>query len=369
MADKRCACGHQPAEQAKFCSRCGRPTVAPEAVRALPKRQPPETTSEPREETPRSPRRPASVPSRDTTARWIIFLVLALLVVYSFHRPLTWLSVVSGTLCVVSLVGCIAVRRRPAATPEKTAVAARRLGAIAAISFLLLLASGPWWQQSQQPQSQIAAESVGPKFWSQRSAQMRQVDADIARNRANLWQLVQDPSWAKYRASVLEFIDLADQLHPPAHKRWQAAILRRDKQQEMAYGLADNFVGVSLYQVSEVLKSDPSPLIRKDTIDWVRQLSGEHYQTCDRILDEYSQDGNAVQLYGEDPGELRTLLVTSARFSEDAAGLLDQGDDLGAWLAILKADFLLHSVGHRLVPYEDASNVSARLGIGAAGCW
>jgi hypothetical protein len=137
----------------------------------------------------------------------------------------------------------------------------------------------------------------------------------------------------------------------------------------MAYGLADNFVGVSLYQVSEVLKSDPSPLIRKDTIDWVRQLSGEHYQTCDRILDEYSQDGNAVQLYGEDPGELRTLLVTSARFSEDAAGLLDQGDDLGAWLAILKADFLLHSVGHRLVPYEDASNVSARLGIGAAGCW
>src|SRR6266851_2047556 len=65
VADKQCACGYQLAEQAKFCSRCGRPTVAPEVVSALPKGQPPDTTSAPGEGTTRAPRRMASVPLRD----------------------------------------------------------------------------------------------------------------------------------------------------------------------------------------------------------------------------------------------------------------------------------------------------------------
>jgi len=57
VVEKQCLCDNQLVEQAKFCSRCGRPTIASEAVSALPERQPPETASEPSEEATRAPQR------------------------------------------------------------------------------------------------------------------------------------------------------------------------------------------------------------------------------------------------------------------------------------------------------------------------
>ena len=144
MANKQCACGHQLAEGARFCSGCGRPTVRPEAVSALPRHQAPEIASEPVEWTTGAPQRPATVPLSGAIARWSVLLVLLFLVVGWLHRPLEWLCVVSGIGLLVGLTGYVAAG--PDETPEKTMELRRRSSAIGAISLLSFLATGPWWQ-------------------------------------------------------------------------------------------------------------------------------------------------------------------------------------------------------------------------------
>lgn len=144
-ADKWCACGHRLPDNAMFCSRCGRPITATKSFRLA-------SGNQRRETAPKSEQTDETVSSssgarlRDAVLRSAPLFVLLLLVFYWFHRPITWLFVISGTLFFISLVGRIAVVRNPPAVAEKAAETKSGLSTIAAISVLLVVASGPWWQ-------------------------------------------------------------------------------------------------------------------------------------------------------------------------------------------------------------------------------
>jgi len=195
-----------------------------------------------------------------------------------------------------------------------------------------------------------------------------QADTEIAQKKQLLAQLTKDPKLAEYRGQILEFMDLARQLESPARDRCETAILRKHEWQIEGYCLAYQAIGISLDQLAQVLQGLPLDRLffrrptrkhREQTADWI-QKTQEEYNRQARMLSAYSADRNAAQIYGEDPVPLKSLLETAARFDSDAAKLLDQDDEFGAWIAVATGAFLIRQVQLRLLPYEASEGKGLR---------
>lgn len=178
--------------------------------------------------------------------------------------------------------------------------------------------------------------------WKERVETLQRIEAELTQTRLRLRQRLRDPINKAYRARILDFLALTEELHTPVIREWEKAIRARDTRRESGYGLDDSFINVSIYQMNGVIddyRSGVTPIGRAASN--IQDLQKD-ITNCENLLHQYSQNPRAVRL--DDPVALQNLLNRSQQMHDEGAAILARGDELGALLAWVEASFLVNFV-------------------------